>query len=141
MPDIFSPAKRSDIMSRIRSKNTSLELRVFSDLRRLGFRFQKHYSKVPGKPDVAWPSKKVVVFIDGDFWHGWRYAKRKKKLTLFWRNKIENNMRRDQRNFRKLRRMGWRVVRVWEHQLAKDREKAMNKILEMLKPWKGRVVG
>lgn len=60
----------------------------------------------------------MAVFVDGDFWHGWRFPQWQAKLTNFWREKIHATRCRDLRNFRKLRRMGWKVVRIWEHQLA-----------------------
>jgi DNA mismatch endonuclease (patch repair protein) len=120
MTDIFSRKKRSEIMSHIRSKNTSIEKRVFRYLRSKSIYFQSHYRRIAGCPDIALPSKKRAVFIDGDFWHGWSYAKTGSKLpNEFWRTKIEANMRRDKRNRRALRRRGWEVVRIWEHQLEK----------------------
>ena len=110
-------------MSRIRSKNTGIEMLVFRELRRRGIRFQKHYGRVVGTPDVAVPKKKIAVFVDGDFWHGFRFPSWKKKLSSkFWIAKIERNRRRDRRNFAKLRRDGWRVMRVWEHQLKKENQ-------------------
>jgi len=120
MADVFSKEKRSEIMSKIRGKNTKVELLVFRELRKKGIYFQKHYKRVVGKPDIALPRKKIAVFIDGDFWHGYNYAKTKKRLPkVYWRAKIEANMARDIKNRRKLRRMGWKVLRVWEHQLNK----------------------
>lgn len=63
-----------------------------------------------------------VIFVDSNFWHGWQYPKWKKKLTSnFWINKIESNRRRDRRNNRTLKKMGWRVIRIWEHQLKKHK--------------------
>jgi DNA mismatch endonuclease (patch repair protein) len=105
-------------MSRIRATDTELEKRVFRHLRREGIYFQKHYKNAPGKPDIALPNKKIAVFIDGDFWHGWRFAVREKSLPKeYWREKIRGNIKRDQRHKAALRRKGWRVLRVWEHQL------------------------
>lgn len=120
MADVFSKEKRSEIMSKIKGKNTKVELLVFRELRKRGVYFQKHYKRVPGRPDIALPRKKIAVFIDGDFWHGYNYAKTKKRLPKeYWRAKIEANMARDVKNRRKLRGMGWRIMRVWEHQLNK----------------------
>lgn len=106
-------------MASIRSTGTKPEREVFSYLRRKGIYFQKHYRRAHGRPDIALPRKKIAVFVDGDFWHGWKFKDWGHKLPqVYWKEKIEGNMRRDKRNFRKLRKEGWRVLRVWEHQLA-----------------------
>ena len=115
-------------MSRVRGSNTGLELLVFRGLRIAGLRFQKHYARVPGKPDIAFPAKKIAVFIDGDFWHGWHFNKWRKKLTPYWREKIKGNITRDRRNRARLRRDGWLVVRIWEHQVEDDLDAAISKI-------------
>lgn len=120
MADIFSPEKRSEVMSKIRSKNTKPERIVFRELRRRRIWFQRHYRRVPESPDVAFPRRRVAIFIDGSFWHGYQFEKRKAKLPPgFWVDKISNNIARDRRNRRKLRAMGWTVVRIWEHELGK----------------------
>lgn len=120
-------------MSLIRSKDTKVELLVFSSLRKKGIYFRKHYKKAAGTPDVCLPRKKLAVFIDGDFWHGYRYNSWKKRLSSsFWTGKIERNIARDKRTFRKLRASGWKVMRVWEHQLQDEPEKYTSKIIEFL---------
>lgn len=106
-------------MSRIRSKNTAVERQVFNFLRKEGINFKKHYKAVPGSPDVAVPSKKRAVFVEGAFWHGWGYKRLRPRLSPFWRRKIENNMRRDRRNMRRLRKLDWKVMRVWDHRLKR----------------------
>lgn len=107
MADIFTKDKRSEVMSKIRGKNTKIELLVFRELRKRGIYFQRHYNRAPGSPDIALPRKKIAIFIDGDFWHGYNYAKNKKRLPKeYWRAKLEANMARDLKNRRKLRRMG-----------------------------------
>ena len=134
MADIFTKEKRSEIMSLIRGKNTKPEMEVFRYLRSQKIYFQKHYKKVPGSPDVALPSKKIAVFIDGDFWHGWQFEKRREKLPeTYWRGKIEANIKRDKRNFARLRRSGWKVLRVWEHQLkGKRKGKTLERVAQFL---------
>lgn len=133
MADIFTKDKRSEVMSKIRGKNTKIELLVFRELSKRGIYFQKHYNRVPGSPDIALPRKKIAIFIDGDFWHGYNYTKNKKRLPkAYWRAKIEANMARDIKNRRKLRGMGWRVLRVWEHSLAKNKDDAIEKICNLL---------
>jgi len=132
--DIFSKRKRSEIMSAVKSKNTLLEKRVFSLLRKSGLKFKIHYGKVIGNPDIATPSIKRAVFIDSDFWHGWRYPKWRHKLNRdFWVNKIEANRKRDRKVNRALRRVGWKVLRVWEHDLEKDFAGTVRKIEKYLK--------
>jgi DNA mismatch endonuclease (patch repair protein) len=120
-------------MSRIKSKNTKIEVFVFRELRRAGVHFQKHYKRCPGRPDVCVPSRKLAVFIDGDFWHGYRYPAWKHKLpSEFWTNKIERNRARDRKNFSRLRRSGWRVMRVWEHELQRHADQTTERIIDFL---------
>lgn len=120
-------------MSHIRSTDTSLEKRVFRYLRKEKVHFQPYYKKAPGKPDIALPRKKKAVFIDGDFWHGWKFGETGKRLPArYWRRKILKNMERDRKNRAKLRREGWRVLRVWEHELNRNERKALEKIRAFL---------
>jgi len=132
--DIFSTEKRSDIMSRIKSKNSKTEKEVFSFLRKNKVYFQKHSRKIFGCPDISVPSKKLVVFIDSDFWHGWQYPKWEHKITSqFWRKKLESNRRRDKVVSRRLRKEGYHVLRVWTHQLVGVRkESTLTQVLEFL---------
>lgn len=115
-------------MSRIRGKNTGPEKVVERYLRKNGIKYKKQYTGLPGKPDFVLPTLGLALFIDGDFWHGWRFPVWKHKLKAWWREKIEGNRARDTRNFRKLRRLGWKVVRVWEHELKKDDIKALGNL-------------
>ncbi len=136
MPDIFTKEKRSEVMSKIRSESM-LEKEFAKKLAKvvypLGYRYRKNYKKIFGKPDIAFVSKKIAVFVDGDFWHGYKFEQRKKKLTQeFWVTKIENNMRRDRRNRRALTKCGWRYVRFWEHDVKKKPDKCIGKVLELL---------
>ncbi len=124
-------------MSRIRAKNTGIEKTVFSYLRKEKIYFQRHYDKIAGKPDIALPSKKLAVFINGDFWHGYRFFEWKERIPQeYWRSKIENNIARDQKNYRKLRRMGWKVLRIWGHDIRKKPEESCRKICEFLRQQK-----
>lgn len=107
-------------MSRIRSKNTGLERSVCAALRKRGLRFSKHVSSLPGSPDIVFRLPKIAVFMDGDFWHGYRFPQWKSALPLYWREKIEKNRSRDRRNFAALRRMGWKVIRIWGHNVRSD---------------------
>lgn len=134
MVDICSKEARSRIMAAIRSKNTRPEIMIFKELRKRGVHFQRHYKRVAGVPDVAIPSLKKAVFINGDFWHGYRFPQWKHKLNgKYWIKKIERNRNRDKQHHQKLRREGWKVMLVWEHQLEKNSKKTISKIINFLK--------
>lgn len=133
MADIMSREKRSALMSRIRGRDTKPEIIVRSMLHRRGFRFRKHVQHLPGKPDIVFVSRRIVIFIEGDFWHGYRFPVWKHKLTPFWKQKIESNRARDKRVAARLRRTGWRVLRVWEHEVKKDPKMAVDRIVRALK--------
>ena len=112
---------RSELMSRIRSKNTKPEMLVFSHLRKRGIYFQRHYSRVVGSPDLALPRKKLAVFIDGDFWHGRSLERivQKHGLESEWARKLMRNKERDLSVDLELKKQGWRVLRVWESDLTR----------------------
>lgn len=136
MADMFTPQKRSEIMSRIRSKETIAEKIVFKYLRAKKIYFQKHYSRVPGKPDVALPRKKKALFVDGDFWHGRDYKKTVSRLPVeYWQGKIENNVKRDKKNRKLLKQNGWSVLAVWEKDIIRKRtqQTELEKIEKFLK--------
>jgi DNA mismatch endonuclease (patch repair protein) len=130
MADIFTPEKRSWVMSRIRSKDTKIEKKTASLLRKNKIRYRR-FPKVFGSPDFV-VEKKLLVFCDGDFWHGYRYDRKKKPPKKFWRGKIERNMKRDRKVTRKLRADGWSVVRLWEHDIEMSPEKCVGKIRRCL---------
>lgn len=124
----MSPEKRSVLMSRIKGKDTGPERFVEKYLRKKKIKFKKHLASLPGKPDFVLLDQKIAIFIDGDFWHGWRFSTWKHKLKNWWRNKILDTQKRDIRNFRKLRRKGWIVYRIWEHQLKKGNVKSLERM-------------
>ncbi len=119
-------------MARVKLKDGPLERIVQAGLRHHGFKFQKHVKSLPGSPDLVFPKAKVAVFVDGDFWHGWHLPKWEHKLTSFWKEKIQTNRRRDRKNFRRLRQMGWYVIRIWQHQLKRDRASCVAKIEKVI---------
>ena len=130
MADIFTPEKRSWVMSRIRSRNTGIERRMRTILRENRLHYRS-YPKMYGSPDFL-VEKSILVFCDGDFWHGYQYAEKKRPPKKYWRDKIEGNMRRDRKVSRKLRREGWSVLRIWEHDIKRNPEKCMRKILRKI---------
>ena len=120
-------------MKRVKLRNGSLEVIVQRRLRALGYRFHGHDRSIPGSPDIVFKRAKVAVFIDGDFWHGWRLPAWEHKLTAFWKEKLQENRRRDLRNFRRLRGEGWLVVRIWEHQLNRDEDACIQRIVDTVR--------
>lgn len=124
----MSPERRSALMARIRGKDTSPEREIGLGLKAQGFKFESHPKDVPGRPDLLFRDVKVAVFIDGDFWHGWRFPLWRKRLSDKWELKIASNRARDQRNFRLLRRRGWTVIRIWEHQVEQNASRCINRI-------------
>lgn len=119
MADRLSPDARSRLMSRVRSRDTTPERGVRTLLHAMGYRFRLHRKELPGTPDIVMPGRKVVIFVHGCFWHGHscKVDKMPKSKTEYWGPKIEANRERDLRKARKLRRMGWRVLTVWECEL------------------------
>lgn len=128
MADNLTREQRSRTMSRIRSTGTNPELIVMRMSHARGLRFRKHDSRLPGRPDLVFMAPMVAVFVEGDFWHGWRFPLWKHKLAPYWQNKIETNRRRDLRNFRKLRKTGWLVLRIWEHEVERDAGRCVDRI-------------
>jgi DNA mismatch endonuclease, patch repair protein len=121
MADVFSKAERSAIMARIRGADTRPEKTVRAFLRESGFRLQLNAALLPGKPDILIRDRRTAVFVNGCFWHGHSGCKRATipvTRANFWRNKIAGNVRRDRRNQAALRKLGWRVVTVWQCQLT-----------------------
>jgi len=128
MTDIFSPEKRSELMSRIRSRDTRPERQLRSLLHRMGYRFRLHVAKLPGKPDIVLPRHRTVIFLHGCFWHqhpGCRYACVPKSRTNFWDRKFAANRARDEQVENELERLGWQIIIVWECELRKLEEVAV----------------
>ena len=133
MPDHLTREQRSRAMSRVRLKNGPLEERVKKVLRAMGQRYECDNRLMPGSPDIVLPRHRIAIFVDGDFWHGWRLSAWEHKLTQFWRDKLRTNRARDQRTFRRLRRSGWTVCRIWEHQI-KQNDRLERILTEVVRP-------
>jgi DNA mismatch endonuclease (patch repair protein) len=114
--DVYSKAKRSQIMASIRGIHTSPEILLAQLLKELGLKFERHRKDLPGSPDAVLPRKKIALFVNGCFWHGHHNCSRAALPStnkVFWKTKIEKNKRRDESQRRKLRRMGWSVLTFW----------------------------
>ena len=131
--DIMSHEKRSQLMGRIKSRNTRIEKIITGGLRRKGITNFKREGKLIGKPDLIFSRSRLVVFLDGDFWHGYKFDTWKEKLSPFWYNKILGNIKRDRSVRKQLRREGWLVIRLWEHEIEKNQEKCIQKIVNVVK--------
>lgn len=133
--DKLNQDQRSYCMSQIRGKNTKPEMIVRSITYKLGFRYRLHYQKLPGKPDLVFPSRKEVIFVHGCYWH--RHTCRKGKSipatnTEMWMEKLKRNKERDKENRKELRKLGWEVLTIWECQI-KNTKKLINRIENYIK--------
>lgn len=127
--DRVSPEVRSRTMSRIRSKNTKAEVILRKSLRGLGLRGYRIHYNVAGRPDIAFTSVKLAVFIDGDFWHGYLWKNRGSvPIKQYWKEKIAGNMARDKRINSELKKQGWKVIRIWEHEALKTPQASALKV-------------
>lgn len=118
--DTVSKAKRSEIMARVRSRDSKMEVSFRKELWRRGFRYLKNSVKYFGKPDVVLPKHETVIFLDSCFWHGCEeHCRLPTTRAKFWKDKIERNKRRDDEVSKHYERKGWNVIRVWEHDLKK----------------------
>jgi len=131
MADIFTPEKRSWVMSRIRGKNTKIEENMKEILKENKLKFVQH-PKIFGNPDFL-VGDRTAIFCDGDFWHGHDFENKKKPSKKFWKDKIQRNMKRDKTVSRKLRREGYSVLRFWEHDIEKRPYVCLNRIIRFMR--------
>ena len=136
MADIITPEHRSWNMSRIKGKDTKIEVKVRSWLFANGFRFRKNDRRYPGTPDVVLPKYRTVIFINGCFWHrheGCRYATTPKTRTEFWQKKFDRNVANDIKHKEEMEAMGWNVITLWECELKKKQfEETMQGLAEKI---------
>ncbi len=137
MADIYSPKKRSYIMSRISGKETKPEILVRKFLFSQGFRYRKNVKDLPGKPDIVLPKYKTVIFVHGCFWHGHNCPAAKLPDTNreFWERKIASNKKRDRKNIMKLKKAGWKVIVIWQCELStkSKRQKTLSELIKILR--------
>ncbi|WP_108425201.1 very short patch repair endonuclease [Flagellimonas amoyensis] len=131
----YTTPERSKIMGKIRGKNTKPELAFRKALWEAGYRYRIDYKKLTGKPDIALKKYKTVIFIDGEFWHGYNWEERKHKIKTnreFWIAKIERNIQRDEEVNDALDEKGYKVFRFWETEVKKDLDRCLEEVLTHL---------
>lgn len=136
MSDKLTPEKRSWNMSRIKGKDTKIEVEVRKYLFSKGDRFRKNDKRYPGKPDIVLPKYHVAIFVHGCFWHrheGCKDATTPKTRTEFWLEKFDKNVKNDQIKQEKLRELGWKVIVIWECEIKKDLIKTMEWLEQEIK--------
>lgn len=116
MTDKFSSNERSAVMAKVKGKNTKPEIALRKELFSLGLRYRLHSKILPGKPDIIFPKYESIIFVHGCFWHshGCRKNLTPQSNVEYWTKKISNNLRRDRKNIFLLKKMGWKVLVVWE---------------------------
>lgn len=134
--DLLPTKKRSELMSKIRSRDTKFEQEFIIFLRNATRKkFQTNVASIKGKPDIVFQKDKICIFLDSNFWHGWYYPRWKHLLKNdFWREKIENNRRRDRKTTAFLRKNGWVVLRFWGHQIKTEMgtKERVDKVLKQI---------
>lgn len=129
MSDVLTPEQRSYCMSQIKGKNTKPEMALRKALWALGYRYRIR-NRLPGRPDLVFSSLRIVIFVDGCFWHKCPdHFVHPKTRAQFWLDKINGNVVRDQRNNESLRSEGWRVVRIWEHEIKESLDDAVARVV------------
>ena len=133
--DRLTKEQRRRTMQAVKSRDSKIEITLRRALWGKGFRYRKNYAKILGKPDVVFVPRKVAVFCDSEFWHGYKWAKKKyeiKSNRAFWFKKIERNIKRDREVTRRLRSQGWKVLRFWEHRINRNLDACILKIEKAL---------
>ncbi len=121
--DTFSKSERTEIMRRVRSKNTKPELLLRRELTKRGFRYRVDYARAAGRPDIAMVGRRIAIFVDGEFWHGKKLSpERLAEMSEYWQRKIRRNVERDVRVNRELTDTGWTVIRVTDRAVVKGVE-------------------
>ena len=135
MADDLTPEQRRRNMQAIRSKDTTIELRMRKALWERGVRYRKNYKKLVGKPDIVITKYKIAVFCDSDYWHGYDWVNRNQRIKSnrdYWVPKIERNMERDREVTSALQQDGWLVLRFWEWQIRKQLDECIETVLQSI---------
>jgi DNA mismatch endonuclease (patch repair protein) len=135
--DNISKEKRSYVMSKVKSKNTTPELILRKTLHHLGLRYKLHDAKLPGKPDLVFPRYNAVIFVHGCFWHGHNCGRTgiPKSNRDFWMEKIERNKRNDSEHIKSLAKANWRTMIVWECAIQGKRKIAIDDLAVLIRDW------
>ncbi|MGC2234996.1 MAG: very short patch repair endonuclease [Pyrinomonadaceae bacterium] len=134
MADNVSKETRTRTMRAVKSKDSKMEVRFRSALWRSGLRFYKNAASMVGKPDIVFPRKKVVIFLDSCFWHGCPlHLRRPSSNVEYWQAKIDRNKSRDAKVNETYAETNWRVIRFWEHELKQDFERCVNRVIQETK--------
>jgi len=129
--DRITVTKRKKLMSKVKSKDTDIELKLRKILWDNKLRYRKHY-KILGRPDIAFPRYKIAIFCDGNFWHGKQFAREGKKYNDLWFEKISQNIKRDRFVTRSLEKSGWKVIRFWKDEIKEQPTKCLVLILQAI---------
>lgn len=137
MPDRLTPADRKRTMQAVKSQHTGPERKLKAMLAGAHLHgWRLNLTNIPGKPDIAFAENKVAIFVDGCFWHGCPYCQRPMPQTNreYWQRKIQRNVERDRHHDQELESLGWRIFRIWEHQLhdQQERKKFLRALIEAL---------
>lgn len=137
VPDVVDPATRSRMMSGIRGRDTKPEMLIRRGLHARGYRYRLHSRRLPGRPDLVFPSRRAVIFVHGCFWHGHgcRLFKWPSTRAEWWREKIEANRARDQSVREQIADLGWRQLRVWECALKGPQRRDPDAMLDEVAAW------
>ncbi|MCI9487673.1 MAG: very short patch repair endonuclease [Lachnospiraceae bacterium] len=135
--DVLNKEQRHRAMSRIRSKDTSIELALRRELWRQGYRYRKNYKGLPGTPDIVLTKYKIAIFCDGELFHGKDWEVLRPRLLKgnnadFWVKKIERNMERDRENDKKLLFLGWTIIRFWGNDILKNPKQCVRVVEETI---------
>lgn len=135
--DNLTKDQRSKNMRHVKSKDTTIELKLRKELWHRGYRYRKNYSKLPGKPDIVLMKQKIVIFCDSEFFHGKDWEILKPRIIRgnnpnYWLKKIERNMERDRENDQQLLALGWTVIRFWGKDILKNTEECIKVIEETI---------
>lgn len=127
--------ERSRLMRAIKGRNTKPEIALRKALWNFGLRYRINVTSLPGKPDIVIGKHKIIIFIDGEFWHGYKWVEKKERIKAnrsYWIPKIERNMERDIKNNALLNGLGWKVIRFWEHEVKRNIEECLRKVAALI---------
>lgn len=133
--DDLTPGQRRKNMQAIKCKDTSIELALRKALWHKGVRYRKNYKKLIGKPDIVLTKYRIAIFCDSDYWHGYDWENRNKRIKSnrdYWIPKIERNMERDKEVSAALESDGWRVIRLWEWQIKKHLDECIDMVMQAI---------